>query len=212
MPFSLETFDRLPLVGILRGLSAEATASSVKAALRGGLCNLEITMNTHGAAEQICLVSEMAGDQANVGAGTVCTLELLEAALAAGASFIVTPVVAEDVIEVCVKRGVPVFPGAFTPTEIHRAWSLGATMVKLFPADCFGPSYVKAVKAPLNEIRIMPTGGVSLDNIAEYRQAGADAFGLGSPLFDSKQVAAENWDWITTQTERYVAAYHAAGK
>ena len=211
MKFCPETFARLPLVGILRGFSMEATAASVQAALRGGLSNLEITMNTPGAAEQIRLVSELAGTQANVGAGTVCSLATLDAALAAGASFIVTPVVAEEVIVECVKRGVPVFPGAFTPTEIHRAWSLGATLVKLFPADCFGPGYVKAVKAPLDGVKLMPTGGVSLDNITEYRRAGADAFGLGSPLFDSKQVAAENWDWITTQTERYVAAYQAAG-
>jgi 2-dehydro-3-deoxyphosphogluconate aldolase/(4S)-4-hydroxy-2-oxoglutarate aldolase len=210
MPFSPETFHCLPLVGILRGFSAEATAACVQAALRGGLCNLEITMNTPGAADQIRAAGLLVGKRANVGAGTVCNLATLEAALDAGASFIVTPVVAEEVIAECVTRGVPVFAGAFTPTEIQRAWSLGATMVKLFPADCFGPSYVKAVKAPLDGVKLMPTGGVTLDNLAEYRRAGADAFGLGSPLFDSKQVAAENWDWIAAQTERFATAYREA--
>ena len=183
-----------------------------KRRLGGGLCNIEITMNTAGAAEQIQLVRNLAGSEVNVGAGTVCTLAALDNALAAGAGFIVTPVVVEEVIRECVKRGVPVFPGALTPTEVHRAWQLGATMVKLFPADCFGPSYIKMIKAPLNEVRIMPTGGISTDNIAEFRRAGAEAFGLGSPLFNSEQVAAGNWDWIQSQTERYIAAYHAAGK
>lgn len=211
MSFSLETFAHVPLVGILRGFALETTAKLVEAALRGGLRNVEVTMNTPGAVEQIRLARELAAGRANVGAGTVCALPQLEAALAAGASFIVTPVVAEDVIVACARRGVPVFPGALTPTEIHRAWELGASMVKLFPADCFGPNYLKAVKAPLDGVKLMPTGGVTLENLGLYRQAGADAFGLGSPLFDSRQVAAHNWDWIAAQAERFVAAYHAAG-
>src|SRR5690606_15956996 len=142
-PFDQETFDRLPLVGILRGFSAEVTVECVQAALKGGLCNLEVTMNTPGAAQQINLVRNLAGKEVNVGAGTVCDLKTLDKALDAGANFIVTPVVAEDVIKKCVEDGVPVFPGALTPTEIQRCWHLGAMFIKLFPADCFGPSYVK---------------------------------------------------------------------
>ena len=207
--FDQETFDRLPLVGILRGFSAEVTVECVQAALQGGLHNLEVTMNTQGAAQQIALVRELAGDRANVGAGTVCDLKTLDKALDAGANFIVTPVVAEEVIKQCVEDGVPVFPGALTPTEIQRCWQLGARFIKLFPADCFGPSYVKMVKAPLDGVKLMPTGGVTLENLAAYRKAGADAFGLGSPLFNAEQVQAQNWKWITAQTERYIAAYRS---
>src|SRR5438034_5404951 len=141
-PFSQELFQQLPIVGILRGLSATSLRSVVEAVCDGGLTNLEITMNTPGAAEQIQVAREIAGSALNIGAGTVTDLRLLEDALSAGASFIVTPTVAVPVIERCGQLKVPVFPGAFSPTEIARAWELGATMVKLFPADVPGPAYM----------------------------------------------------------------------
>src|SRR5205823_2036101 len=151
----------------------------VRAGIRGGLRNLEITMGSPQTPEQIREVCASAGERMCVGAGTVLNVELLEQALAAGASFIVTPIVNVDVIEECVRRKIPVFPGAYTPTEILRAWELGATMVKVFPADTLGPGYIKAVKAPLPQVKLMPTGGVDLKTLPSFIKAGADGFGIG---------------------------------
>ena len=142
-----------------------------------------------------------------IGAGTVLNLELLEKALDAGASFIVTPIVNTDVIIKCVTHKIPVFPGAYSPTEVLQAWELGATMVKVFPAETLGPEYIKAIKAPLPLVKLMPTGGVDLKTLAAYRKAGADGFGVGSPLFDRARVEAGDWNWIETQCRAFVEAY-----
>jgi 2-dehydro-3-deoxyphosphogluconate aldolase/(4S)-4-hydroxy-2-oxoglutarate aldolase len=150
------------------------------------------------------------GDRGNVGAGTVTTIELLDQALAAGATFIVTPAVLPDVIRACVERKVPVLPGAMTPTEILTAWRLGSTMVKVFPADQLGPGHIKAVKAPFPEIPLMPTGGVTVETLPAFKKAGADAFGVGGPLFDPKQVAAGNWGWFREQAARFAEAWKKA--
>src|SRR4051812_36861421 len=122
-----------PVVGILRGFTTPQVIETVKAAVRGGLRNLEITMGSDETPQQIREARQIAGDRICVGAGTVLNLNLLEQALDAGASFIVTPIVNVEVIEECVRRNIPVFPGAYSPSEILRAWELGATMVKLFP-------------------------------------------------------------------------------
>jgi 2-dehydro-3-deoxyphosphogluconate aldolase/(4S)-4-hydroxy-2-oxoglutarate aldolase len=144
-----------------------------------------------------------------IGAGTVLNLELLEKALAAGAAFTVTPVVNVDVIAECVRRKIPVFPGAYSPTEILRAWELGATMVKVFPAETLGPSYIKAIKAPLPQMKLMPTGGVDLKTLAAYKKAGADGFGVGGPLFDRARVEAGDWNWIEAQCRAFVETYNS---
>ncbi len=209
-PFNQARFRQLPVVGILRFFPREQVERLVPAALAGGLRNLEVTMNSTGAEDLIRLARELVGDEGNVGAGTVTTLDELHRALGAGASFIVTPVIVPDVIRACVERGVPVLPGAMTPTEILTAWRLGATMVKVFPADQLGPAHIKAVKAPFPEIPLMPTGGVTVETLPAFHQAGAEAFGVGSPLFDPKQAAAGNWDWFRQQAARFVEAYHHA--
>lgn len=210
MAFSSQLFSKLPLVGIVRGLPAEKLAPLVSAVRDGGLANLEVTMNTPGAAEQIRAAVGLAGSVLNIGAGTVTTLPLLDAALEAGATFIVTPVVVEPVIRRCVELKVPVFPGALTPTEILRAWDLGATMVKVFPADVFGPGYIRSVKAPCPQVKLMPTGGVNLATLTDYAAAGADAFGLGSPLFNKERLAANDWPWLRSQVQAFAQAYRAA--
>ena len=208
--FSQKLFDRLPIVGILRSLSLEKLKPVVKAVIEGGLCNLEITMNTPGVVEQIRLARELAGNSLNVGAGTVTNLSALDAALTAGAGFIVTPVVSEAVIERCVQLNVPVFPGAFSPTEIARAWDLGATMVKVFPADTLGPDYLRSLKAPFPKLRLMPTGGVDVSTLGNYQDAGADAFGVGSPLFRQDRLEAHDWSWLREQCRTFAAVYRAA--
>jgi 2-dehydro-3-deoxyphosphogluconate aldolase/(4S)-4-hydroxy-2-oxoglutarate aldolase len=197
----------LPIVGILRGFSTKQVSEIVPAALRGGLRNLEITMGSPETPAQIREARRIAGDRMCIGAGTVLNLELLEKALDAGASFIVTPIVNTDVIIKCVTHKIPIFPGAYSPTEILHAWELGATMVKVFPAETLGPGYIKAIKAPLPQVKLMPTGGVDLKTLAAYKKAGADGFGVGSPLFDRGRVEAGDWNWIETQCRAFVEAY-----
>lgn len=210
--FSKELFESVPIVGILRGLDARWLAPVVEAVGEGGLKNLEITMNTSGAIDQIKSAVAMAGAQMNIGAGTVTSVGLLEQALEAGATFIVTPIVREDVILRCVELGIPVFPGAFTPTEIARAWELGAAAVKVFPAEVLGPAYIRSVKAPLGGVRLMPTGGVDLETLPEYHRAGADAFGVGTPLFRASRIADGDWPWLRQQATAFVDALRAAQK
>ncbi|RPH35202.1 MAG: bifunctional 4-hydroxy-2-oxoglutarate aldolase/2-dehydro-3-deoxy-phosphogluconate aldolase [Planctomycetota bacterium] len=208
--FNNDLFRKLPVVGILRFFKRPEVEKLVPASLAGGLNTIEVTMNSAGATDLIRLTCDLVGDQGNVGAGTVTTLETLDQALAAGASFIVTPAVVPDVIKACVERKVPVMPGAMTPTEILTAWRMGATMVKVFPADQLGPGHLKAVKAPFPEIPLMPTGGVTVETLPAFKKAGADAFGVGGPLFDPKQVAAGNWDWFRQQAARFAEAWKSA--
>jgi 2-dehydro-3-deoxyphosphogluconate aldolase/(4S)-4-hydroxy-2-oxoglutarate aldolase len=204
--FSEPLFRTAPIVGILRGTAEAHLQHILGATLEGGLTNIEITMNTAGAASQIKSAVQIVDGRMNVGAGTVTDLRLLEEALAAGASFIVTPTISEPVIQRCVELGVPVFPGAFSPTEISRAWDLGATMVKIFPADTLGPSYIKNLKGPFPNLKLMPTGGVSLETIADFAKAGADGYGIGSPLFKAERLAAQDWPWVAEQTRKLLQA------
>jgi 2-dehydro-3-deoxyphosphogluconate aldolase/(4S)-4-hydroxy-2-oxoglutarate aldolase len=207
MSFNDALFKKLPVVGILRFFKRAEVEKLVPASIEGGLCNIEVTMNTAGAEELIRLTADLVGGKGNVGAGTVTTVETLDKALKAGATFIVTPAVVPDVIQTCVERKIPVMPGAMTPTEILTAWRLGATMVKVFPADQLGPGHIKALKAPFPEIPLMPTGGVTVETLPAFKKAGADAFGVGGPLFDPKQVAAGNWGRFREQAARFAAAY-----
>ncbi len=201
--FSHELFGQLPLVGILRGFRAEQIRPIVEACLEGGLTNLEITMNTEGAAGQIRTAVEAAQGRMNIGAGTVTSRERLVRAVEAGATYVVTPAVIPGVIDHCRELGLPFIPGAFTPTEVWQAWDAGATMVKLFPADLGGPAHVKSLKGPYPEIPIMATGGVSLDTLGDYLEAGTDGFGLGGPLFKRERVDAGEWKWIAEQVRKH---------
>jgi len=207
--FDIDAFWKFPVVGILRGLSLADAELAVQAACEGGVRCIEVTMNTAGAAEQIRKLRERASAGVSIGAGTVRNMQELERAIEAGAEFIVTPIVAAEVISACVARRVAVFPGAYTPTEIFTAWELGAMAVKVFPAEALGPTYIAAVKAPLSDVRLMPTGGVTPETLPIYRKSGADAFGVGSPLFDKSRIAARDWPWITHQARRFVEAFVA---
>ncbi len=205
--FNWTLFEELPVIGILRGYSMDQVKKIVQHSGKGGLRNIEITMNSENATDLIRLTRETGQEKMNVGAGTVCTLKDLDSALAAGATFIVTPIVNSDVIQACKKEGVPVIAGGFTPTEIFNAWQLGANMVKLFPANRFGPAYLKDITGPLNHIKLVPTGGVNLENFREYKQNGAYGFGVGSPLFHKDRVAEEDWGWVERQAEKFVEIY-----
>lgn len=190
--FSTQKFETAPIVGILRGMELEATLNIAEAFAKAGLTTLEITMNSPNIETVLPEVVRLF-PQLNVGAGTVCNLEDLDKALALGAQFIVTPIIDTKVINKCVENKIPVFPGAYTPTEIYTAWSLGATAVKVFPATQLGTAYIKDVLAPLNTIKLLPTGGVSLENIASFFAVGAYGVGMGSSLIDKKMVASKDY-------------------
>lgn len=184
--FSLELFDKMPIVGIIRNLSVEEISFILPIYKQAGFTTIEITMNTPAAIEIIQALATQYNGVLNIGAGTVCTMNDLNDAVSAGANFIVTPIFKSEVVKKCVSMKVPIFPGAFSPTEIYEAWELGASMVKLYPASVVGPAYVSAVLAPLNKIKIMPTGGIHLSNMVAFMKAGAAALGVGSELFDKK--------------------------
>ncbi len=175
-----------------------------------GVINLEITLNSPGAEDLIRLTRDRVGSQGNVGAGTILNLFDLDRARAAGASFIVTPTLNPEVLRACATSGMPVMSGALSPGEIVSAWELGAAWVKVFPADLGGPAQIRAIKATFPDIRLMPTGGVTVETLPAFLKAGADAFGVGSPLFDPRQAAAGNWDWFRKQAQRFVAAFQSA--
>lgn len=194
--FSWELFNKAPLVGIIRNVSLEDVKRILPIYREAGLTTVEITMNTPGAADMIRYALENEHYGLNIGAGTVCTKDDLDAALEAGAQFIVTPVLSKKVVKSCVKKGIPVFPGAYTPTEIFNAWSLGASMVKIYPATALGPGYIKDLKAPMNQLKLLPTGGVSLENMEAFLKAGANGLGIGGQLFDKKLIQDKNWDGL----------------
>jgi 2-dehydro-3-deoxyphosphogluconate aldolase/(4S)-4-hydroxy-2-oxoglutarate aldolase len=184
--FSWELFDKMPVVGIIRNLTVADINFVLPIYKQAGFTTIEITLNTPEALSVISSLALEYKGELNVGAGTVCTMDDLTAAITAGANFIVTPIFKAEVVKKCVSLEVPIFPGAFSPTEIYEAWELGASMVKLYPASVVGSEYISAVLAPLNKIKLMPTGGIHLSNMLAFMKAGATSLGIGSELFDKK--------------------------
>ena len=184
--FSWELFDKMPVVGIIRNLTVADINFVLPIYKQAGFTTIEITLNTPEALSVISSLALEYKGELNVGAGTVCTMDDLTAAISAGANFIVTPIFKAEVVKKCVSLEVPIFPGAFSPTEIYEAWELGASMVKLYPASVVGSEYISAVLAPLNKIKLMPTGGIHLSNMLAFMKAGATSLGIGSELFDKK--------------------------
>lgn len=191
--FSTKLFQKLPVIGIIRGLEENRILHLVHLYYEEGFTTVEITMNTEGAERIIRQLKERYGSLLNVGAGTVRIVPELDQALKAGATFIVTPIINEGVIKACVAQRIPVFPGAYTPTEVYKAWSLGATAVKIFPAESGGLAYLKALKGPLDMVRMIPTGGVNLDNLKDFLALGVYGVGMGSQLFPRQIVEREDW-------------------
>ena len=168
--FSLQNFLTLPVIGIIRGLTLEETLGILPYYVKAGFTTVEITMNTPNAEQMIREIVNQYEGVLNIGAGTVCTDKELDLAIEAGAQFIVMPIINESVIKSCIKEKIPVFPGAYTATEIFQAWSLGAEMVKVFPASSLGPEYIKDLRGPLNQIKLVPVGGVNIDNCSQQKQ------------------------------------------
>ena len=196
-------FDR-GLVAIIRAPSGESLTSVARALLEGGIDVLEVTFTVPGAVRILEDVRRELGDAVLLGAGTVLDSETARAAILAGAEFIVSPIVNTEVIETCNRYSAAVMPGAFTPTEVMTAWDAGADVVKIFPADVGGPNYLKALHGPLPQVKLMPTGGVNLDTMESFFNAGACAVGLGSALVRRQDIEAGDMDAIRANAAAFV--------
>lgn len=170
------------VVAILRGENAARAEAVVDTLVDNGIRCLELTLTTRGALETVERLAARMPDGIELGMGTVLTADDVHRAVDAGACFVVSPTVAVPVIEAALRRGIASYPGALTPTEIHTAWVAGASAVKLFPAGSLGPGHLKAVRAPLPDIPLVPTGGIGIDTVGSWLDAGAHAVGLGGPL------------------------------
>lgn len=200
---------RSGIVAVIRADDGAKLADVASALLAGGVEVMEVTFTVPKAAQVIEQVADRIGDQVLLGAGTVLDAETARTALLAGAEFVVSPCVRRDVIELCQRYDKPVMPGALTPTEVLQAWEWGADIVKVFPADAMGPGYLKALHGPLPQVLLMPTGGVSLDNAADYRAAGACALGVGSTLVNSQNVRDGQLAEIEANAKKFVEIWQS---
>jgi 2-dehydro-3-deoxyphosphogluconate aldolase/(4S)-4-hydroxy-2-oxoglutarate aldolase len=209
-----ETMKRILATGIVpvvRARSADEALRVVDAILAGGIDIIELTMTVPGAPQVIAELTSRFKNDVVVGAGTVLDRDTAGTCIGAGAAFVVSPALDEPTIEMCRADGIPVMPGALTPTEVVRAWKAGADVVKVFPCGAVGgASYIKALKAPLPQIQLMPTGGVSLKTAAEFIQAGACALGAGADLVDLALLSEGKPELITEKARKYVEVIRQA--
>ena len=201
------------VVAIVRLDSGEKLVKVAEALKAGGITAIEFTVSTPGAIDMIKEASASFGDEVLMGAGTVLDPETARMAILAGAEFIVTPTINNETLVVCKRYGKPTVAGALTPSEMLSVWEAGADLVKVFPASVVGGAkYIKAVLAPLPQLRLVPVGGVSADNAAEFIEAGASAVAVGGNLVNKNAVAEGDWAAITAEAQRLVAAVQSASK
>lgn len=206
----VSAIERQGIVAVIRMKEPEKLRAVVDAIAEGGVRALEVTMTVPGAVDLIReLAPTLPGDFV-FGAGTVLDADTVNRVVDAGAQFVVSPVFRRSVIQACHDRGVPAMPGCFSPTEILDAWEAGADVVKVFPATALGPGFFKDVRGPLPHVKMMPTGGVTLDNAGDWIRAGAVAVGVGTALLDAKAIAAGDYKTLRANAERIVANVRAA--
>lgn len=199
------------VVALIRAESSAGLLDCARALAEGGLTSIELTMTTPGAIPMLeKATAELPGFL--FGLGTVLDAETARLGILAGARFVVTPAVRPEVIHTCRRYGIPVFCGAFTPTEILQAWEAGADVVKIFPADALGAGYIKSVKAPFPQIEMMPTGGVNELNVGEFLRAGAFAVAAGSSLVEGKALKERNWSAISAKARAFASAVAATNR
>jgi 2-dehydro-3-deoxyphosphogluconate aldolase/(4S)-4-hydroxy-2-oxoglutarate aldolase len=208
----LKALSREKIVAIIRGISAQSGDATAKALADGGIVFLEVTLNTDGALNMISRFRENYDGRLRIGAGTVLDLGQAKEAIAAGAEYIISPNLDEEVIYYGVEQGVQVWPGTMTPTEIVRAYKAGASAVKVFPMGSLGINYLKEIRAPLNHIPMVATGGVNLQNINSVLDAGAIAVGLGGNLVDKQLVNDGKFNELTLLAQAFVAQVQGAKK
>lgn len=197
------------IIAIMRDANADGFVEACHALVDGGVRVMEITLNTQGALEAIEGARQSLPEDVLIGGGTVLSTDQVRAVVGVGGQFIVSPNLDLAVVEECARLGVPVLPGAMTPTEIQLAWSMGADLVKVFPAEQLGPKYIKNVLAPLSHLKLAPTGGVDIDNIGQWLSAGAAGLGIGSNLVSGAAAKRGAFDDIRETAATFVAARDA---
>ncbi len=202
--------ERAGVIAVIRLESGSDLRAVADALLAGGVRALEVTMTVPGAVSLIETLATALPPTAILGAGTVLDAATARQVVDAGARFVVSPVFRRPIIDACHERGVPAMPGCFTPTEILDAWDAGADLVKVFPATSLGPGFIKDVRGPLPQLRLIPTGGVTRENAGDWIRAGAVAIGVGSALVDRQAVAARRFDLIRVAARGFVDAVQAA--
>lgn len=205
----LQKLSTEKVVALIRADNPDGLLDCAKALAEGGLTSIELTMTTPGAIRMLEKASAELPDFL-FGLGTVLDAETARAGILAGAKFIVTPALRPEVITLCQRYSVPIFCGALTPTEVINAWERGADAAKVFPAEFFGPAYIKSLKAPLPQVELVPTGGVTAENVGEFIKAGAFATAAGSSLVEAKALKEKNWAAITAKAQAFVKAVAAA--
>jgi 2-dehydro-3-deoxyphosphogluconate aldolase/(4S)-4-hydroxy-2-oxoglutarate aldolase len=203
-PTTLGIIRESGVIAIMRARSSDQLLRAADAILAGGVRAIEVTMTTPGALEVITQAVRRFNQAVVFGAGTVLDSESARAAILAGAQFIVAPTLKLATLETCRRYSVPVLPGAYTPTEILTAWEAGADMLKVFPANIGGPEFIKAIKAPLPQVELVPVGGVGIENTADFIRAGASAVGVGSSLIDQKLLEKEDWSALEGRARRFI--------
>jgi 2-dehydro-3-deoxyphosphogluconate aldolase/(4S)-4-hydroxy-2-oxoglutarate aldolase len=198
------------VIAVIRAPSKEVLVDIANALLAGGVPGIEVTMSTPKAIEGIELLADTLGDKCVVGVGTVLDAATAADAIHAGAQFVVSPAFDPDIVATTKRYGKISVPGAFTPTEIVRAWTAGADVVKVFPSTALGPQYFKDVLAPLPQIKLTPTGGVDVKNAGEWIKAGAVFVGAGSSLVSKDAMAKKDWATITANGKAFVDAIRTA--
>lgn len=204
----IETIKQEKAVAIIRLPDSHHTLPVFEAIYHGGLRAIEVTVTTPGAIDSIKALAKGKYKGLCLGAGSVVDTETVRQCADAGAQYIVTPALNDEVVEEALRLGLPVLAGALTPSEILRAHRLGCSLVKLFPADLFGPRYVKAIRAPMPYIDLVPTGGVSIDNVAEWLGQGASAVGISSALFRGFDATKANYEQIQENSAAFHRAIH----
>ena len=194
------------VVAIMRARSADQLIAAADAIKAGGVRVIEVTMTTPGALGVIEEATQRYGDEVLFGAGSVLDAETARAAILAGAGFVVAPTLKVEVVALCNRYSIPVMPGIMTPTEALTAWEAGADMVKLFPASVGGPAMIKAIRAPLPQLEIVPVGGVNLDTAVEFIRQGAAALGVGSSLVNQKLLDAGDMAELQRRAVAFIAA------
>jgi 2-dehydro-3-deoxyphosphogluconate aldolase/(4S)-4-hydroxy-2-oxoglutarate aldolase len=207
----IEQLAQAKIVAIIRGIEDDKADATAQALADGGIVFLEVTLNTDGALNMIARFKEKHGAKLRIGAGTVLNLAMAKEAAAAGAEYILSPNLDEEVIYYALEQGIDVWPGTMTPTEIVRAYEAGAPAVKVFPMGSLGVNYLKEIRAPLNHIPMIATGGVDLHNIHEFLNAGAIAVGLGGNLVDKKLVQAGDFAAIELRARAFVDKVKGVG-
>ena len=207
---TVDLVERTGVVAIIRLKDPGQVRDVATALIEGGVRALEITMTVPGAIDLIGQIAPTVPADLRLGAGTVVDGRTAAACIDTGASFIVSPVLRRDVLTVCRERDVPAMPGCFSATEILDAWDAGAAIVKVFPATSLGPGYIKDLRGPLPHLKLMPTGGVTIENAAEWIRAGAVSVGIGSALTDPAALAARDYGAIAARARRLVDAVHDA--